>query len=238
MLCSSFFAKCRLLAIPLVGAMFLSGPVQAASFALPDSITFAGQSYSEVYLNEVNGTLSFGNEYVASGPNVTGFLNAPGVNGVTGLLAAGFGDYEVGSAWTTSALANGTLFSFSGVDTVTGVTNAFSVALFDNSTVQFSWNTVEPNSFLFGIAAVGISPAVTYEPFIGDPNLGIDPSNPFFYYDCSLDPNGCQFNGQSSPVINIAVPEPGSAAATVALASAAVALGRRRRSRDAAARRQ
>lgn len=204
----------------------LNAPAWAASFNLPSSFNFAGQSYNQTYLND-NGTLSFGNEYISSGPSLD-FLDAVGTNGISGIIAVGFGDYSAGSGWTPTAVTGGEKFSFSGVDNVTNLTNTFSVTLFANSTAQFNWTSVVPDSISFGLAATGISAGTYYE--VDGTGSGIDSANPFFFHDCAVSGGACALNGVNSPVINTAVPEPSSAAAVLAFGGAGILLRRRRSS--------
>lgn len=202
----------------------LNTPAWAASFNLPSSFNFAGQSYNQTYLND-NGTLSFGNEYLSSGPGLD-FQDAVGTGGISGIIAVGFGDYSVGSGWTPTAVTGGEKFSFSGVDNVSNLTNTFSVTLFANSTAQFNWSSVVPDSIAFGLAATGISTGTYYE--VDGTGFGIDPANPFFFHDCAVPGGGCDLNVASSPVFNTAVPEPGSAAALLAFGGAGILLRRHR----------
>ncbi|WP_218082104.1 hypothetical protein [Anthocerotibacter panamensis] len=194
----------------------LPSPVLAAAFTLPNSFNFAGQSYSQVYLND-NGTITFGNEFLASGPNVTEFLN-PG-NGVVGVLAGGFGDYSSTNNWTSTTNANQTLFSFAGVDFNTGLSNTFSVSLFNDSTIRFDWNVLNaPNSILIGVTALdGGFPAQEADPTLL--NFGLASNNPYFFYDFSLPGavdvsviNGTRLGRFAAPA-----PEPFSTAGFVAL---------------------
>ncbi len=209
-----------------------SAPSFASTFSLTPPFSGGynygnGTSYSTVYLNDGNGTLSFGDAYNFSGPNVGAFLAPPAT--VTGIIAPGFGDYSSGG-WSTPIVGvNNVTFNFSGVDTVTGLTNSFGVTFTSSSTLQFNWTTMNaPNSVLVGLYAVGTE---TQEADPTQANFGLAPNNSFFYYDFSL-PGAAPIsvlNAQTSPNLLVGIPEPSSLLGLVLLGvgGGAVGLGRK-----------
>jgi hypothetical protein len=215
-----------LLAAAMFAALFLPSRVLAASFNLPSSFTFAGQSYNQVFLND-NGTLSFGAEYLASGPGLN--ILAPGA-GITGVIAGGFGDYSSSNNWSAAALGNGTKFDFLGTDLISGLDNIFAVSLFNDSTLQFNFTSLVDGSVTIGLVAT--------DPSIPAPQDG-GPSalNPYFFLDSSVPggnlPSIAVLNSTigAAPLTASPVPEPFTVAGLLVAGGALVQAKRRNASK-------
>jgi hypothetical protein len=215
--------------VPLGCIALFASPSLAATVALPSAFTFGNQSFAQVYTND-NGTLSFGDAYVAEGPG-TNFLAPP--SSVQGIIAGGFGSYSSTNNWTATALANGTLFNFSGTDSLNSGTNTFSVALLNDSSFQIAWNSIVADPL--GSISIGL-----YVPSVlnnNELNPGGSAStlapNTLFFYDYTLngaDPqsslNGGSLNGSFT-----AVPEPSDLSGLFAFGSMAFLLRQKRTSK-------
>ncbi len=209
--------------VPLGCVASFASPSLAATVNLTNAFTFGNQSFTQVYAND-NGTLSFGNEYTASGPGTDFLSPAPSV---LGIIAAGFGDYASGSGWGTSTLSNGIRFDFSGNDNVSALTNTFSVTLFNDSTFKFDWtNIAAPGSISVGLYKPG---SASQE---ANPGTGTVAFGDLFFYDYSL--NGADavttLNGVS---LTTAVPEPSTLPGMIAFGSTALLLRLKRSSKTA-----
>jgi hypothetical protein len=216
--------------VPLGCVALFASPSLAATVSLPSAFTFGNQSFNQVYTND-NGTLSFGDAYIASGPG-TNFLTPPST--VQGIIAAGFGDYSSTNNWTSSALANGTLFNFSGTDSLNSGTNTFSVALLNDSSFQIAWNSIVADplgSISVGLYVPGVLNNNELNP--GGSASILAPNTPFFY-DYSLngaDPQS-SLNG-GSLTTSFAVPEPSDLPGLFAFGSMALLLRQKRTSAKA-----
>jgi hypothetical protein len=225
--------------VPLGCVALFASPCLAATVSLPSAFTFGNKSFNQVYTND-NGTLSFGNEYIASGPG-TNFLAPP--SSVQGIIAAGFGDYSTTSNWTVTSLVNGTKFDFSGFDSLANGTNSFSVSLLNDSAFQIVWNTITPST-PFGSIAIGL-----YVPGVLN-NNELDPAanttlalDTVFFFDYSLIENGAadpsgggSQGGLSGKSLNgsfTVVPEPTTLSGLLALGSTGLALRLKRSSKKA-----
>jgi hypothetical protein len=172
------------------------------------SFSFGGNAFTQLYLN-ANGTLSFGAGFLDSGPNATSFID--GGAGTAGIVAGGYGDYSDG-AWAGSALLpDGSVkFDFSGHDFVTGLSNAFHVKLFQDSTLQLGWDSVfAPASILVGVSRPG-DPANAAEVDLIFSNFQVSPATPLFFQDFSLPgaPEVSLLNGYDTNQFAAPVPEP------------------------------
>lgn len=226
-------SKFLLIAVAPLGCIALSAsPSFSATVTLIGAFTFGNQSFTQVYTND-NGTLSFGAEYLPDGPGLN-FLTPP--SNVLGVIVGGFGSYSTSNNWTTTALANGTQFNFSGFDSLNNGTNTFSVTLLNNNSLQIAWTSIVPSDPIFGssvsIGLYALGNFASQEANPGAPGFALPPGT-LFFYDYSLsgaDPQST-LDGVS---LTTSVPEPTPLPTVLAFGSTALLIGLKRSSKKLA----